>query len=399
MIVCEDVTARKEAEAQRARLEAELRQAQKMEALGRLAGGVAHDFNNLLTAITGYSDLLLAALSDDDPLRRDADEIRKASERATSLTRQLLAFSRQQPLNPVALDLNEVVTEMEMLLRRLIGEDVELVTMLAPGLPPVFADRGQLEQVIVNLAVNARDAMPEGGTLVIETDAGRVPTGRGDRVREVALSVTDTGIGMDEAVRSRIFEPFYTTKEHGKGTGLGLSTVYGIVERNRGWIEAMSVPDAGTTFRIYLPTVLSEEAPTHPTPPSSLRGGSETVLLVEDEELVRSLTARVLREQGYNVIEAAGGAAALRLAREHHGEIALVLTDVIMPGMSGFELGERLRAHEPELPVIFMSGHTDPTVTEHGVAPESDVFLAKPFAPTTLLGKIRDVLDARRRTP
>ncbi len=384
-----EIAEREHLEEARLRLEAELRQAQKMEAIGRLAGGVVHDFSNLLTAITGYSELLIAGLDAADPLRGDAQEIRRASERANSLTRQLLAFSRQQPIRNSLIDLNEVVKEMDSLLRRLIGEDIELVTKLAPGLEPVLGDRGQLGQVIVNLAVNARDAMPNGGRLVLET-ANVPPTGS-DGSTAVSLSVRDTGSGMDDATRTRVFEPFFTTKELGKGTGLGLSTVYGIVEHHRGHVGFSSAPGAGTTFVIELPASNQAEPAAEPTAAPHAPGGSETLLLVEDEEIIRGLAVRVLGGEGYRVLETRNGDEALAVVGAQGAQISLVVTDVVMPGISGYELGERIRAIQPGLPLLFMSGYTDSAVG--GRAPEGAGFLPKPFTPAALLGAVRDALD------
>ncbi|HYT83053.1 MAG TPA: response regulator [Gemmatimonadales bacterium] len=383
------------------KLEEQFRQAQKMEAVGRLAGGVAHDFNNLLTVITSYSDILLEDLAPHDPRRADMEEIRKAAISAAGLTRQLLAFSRQQVLEPRVLNLNAVVTNTEKLLRRLLGEDVQLVTAPAPQLGAVKADPGQLEQVIVNLAVNARDAMPEGGKLTIET-ANAVMDEAYVRDHPLAkpgpyvmLAVSDTGAGMDEQTQRRIFEPFFTTKEPGKGTGLGLATVYGIVKQSGGFIWVYSEPGHGTTFKIYLPRV-AEPVETV-TPPAALGEslrGSETVLLAEDAAAVRAVTRQVLDRLGYTVLEAPNGAAALHLATKHHGPIHLLLTDVIMPELGGRQLAQQLIALRPELRVLYASGYTDDAVVRHGVLTPGVAYLQKPFTPDVLARKVREVLDS-----
>jgi two-component system, cell cycle sensor histidine kinase and response regulator CckA len=382
------------------RLEAQLRVSQKMEGIGRLAGGIAHDFNNLLTAILGYSELMEAQLPDDENLRSSLREIQHAGERAAALTRQLLAFSRRQVLQPKLLDLNEVVSEVEKLLRRLIGEDVKLVTRLHPGLEHIKADPGQLEQVLMNLAVNARDAMPEGGTLTIETanaqlDARFAAGHPGARSGEyTALKVADTGIGMSEDVRSHAFEPFFTTKEQGKGTGLGLATAYGIVKQSDGYITVESEPGRGTTFRIYFPRAAGAATPSGlgERPPLSPRG-AETILLVEDEPGVRRLSRSILEAQGYTVLEAASGDEALGVARSYAGEIHMVTTDVVMPGMSGRVLWDQLRLLRPAARVLFMSGYTDDAIAKHGVLEPGIAFLQKPFTPFSLAQKVREVLD------
>jgi PAS domain S-box-containing protein len=385
------------------RLQEQLRLAQKMEAVGRLAGGIAHDFNNLLTVITSYSDLLLEEMGQQDRRRGDVDEIRKASVSAAGLTRQLLAFSRQQVLEPRVLDVNAVLTGAENLLKRLLSENVSLVTAPAPHLGAVKADPGQLEQVIVNLAVNARDAMPEGGKLTIETanadmDEAYVrdhPLARPGPY--VMLGVSDTGIGMDEQTQRRIFEPFFTTKELGKGTGLGLATVYGIVKQSGGFIWVYSEPGHGTTFKIYLPRVDEPveggRAPVAPT--KSLRG-TETVLLVEDAAAVRVVTRQVLDRLGYTVLEAPNGEAALQLASRHRGPIQLLLTDVVMPGVGGRQLAEQLTALRPELRVLYASGYTDDAVVRHGVLKPGIAYLQKPFTPEIVARKVREVLDLPR---
>jgi signal transduction histidine kinase len=394
-------------------LEAQLLLSQKMEAIGRLAGGVAHDFNNILTAIGGYSDLLLADLPEGDPRRRDVEEIHEATERAAGLTQQLLAFSRRQVLQPKVVDLNALVTDIEKLLRRLIGEDILFATVLQPRLGNVRADPGKLEQVIVNLAVNARDAMPDGGRLTIETrnvqldesyavDHPSVQPGR-----YVLLAVTDSGVGMSEETKARIFEPFFTTKARGKGTGLGLATVYGIVNQTGGHIWAYSEAGKGTVMRVYLPRV---DEPADPVErpgddaPEALRG-TETILLVEDEAPVRAVTTKLLIRNGYTVFEAADGAAALALVDgDKKGvRVDLLLTDVIMPGMSGRELADQLKARRPGLRVLFMSGYTDDAVIRHGMLEPGLAYIEKPFRPPALLRKVREVLQtpsgSREETP
>ena len=381
-------------------LEEQFRQSQKMEAVGQLAGGIAHDFNNLLTAILGNTQLLLRDLPPGDAKRGDVEEIRKASERAASLTRQLLAYSRRQMLQPEILDLNVVVVEMDKMLRRLIGEHITLATVLASDLGRVRADPNQIEQVIVNLAVNARDAMEAGGKLTIETanveldDAfaqahlGAVPGSY------AMLAVTDTGHGMDATVRAHLFEPFFTTKEVGKGTGLGLATVYGIVKQSGGYISVYSETGRGSSFKVYLPRI--ETAADHSATPS--RGGpargSETVLVVEDEPAVLSLSCRALEAQGYVVLRATDAETAQRIVERHGGTIHLLLTDVVMPGLSGRELADRLTVKRPGIRVLYMSGYPGDAVVQHGALPSGTAFLQKPFSPDGLARKVRDVLDA-----
>jgi PAS domain S-box-containing protein len=367
-------------------LEMQLRQAQKMEAVGRLAGGIAHDFNNLLTAISGYSEFLIAGQTD-ARMKRHAEEIRKAAARAAALTGQLLAFSRRQVLQPRVLDLNAVVSDMDMMLRRLIGEDVELVTLLEHELSPVQADPTQVEQVIVNLAVNARDAMPHGGSVTIETV--NVSTDDGDFVE---LRLTDTGIGMTESERQQLFDPFFTTKEG--GTGLGLATVYGIVEQSGGTIEVDSAPGMGSSFRILLPSA-TEGAEEHgpQTPADAPEAGSETILLVEDETVVRQLVAEILETNGYTVLQAADGPSALELLRRHPGQVELLLTDVVMPGMSGPEVAQAVLAMRPGTQVLYTSGYTDSQIGHHGVLEPGIAFLQKPFSSDDLTRKVRAVLD------
>jgi two-component system cell cycle sensor histidine kinase/response regulator CckA len=384
---------------ERIQLENQFRQAQKLESVGRLAGGVAHDFNNLLTVINGYSGLLMEELQPPDPLWPYADEIRKAGERAAALTRQLLAFSRKQVIEVKAVDLNAIVKDAERMLRRLIGEDVELRTNLDPLLGVLMADPDQLHQVIMNLVVNARDAMPEGGKLLIETRDivlnETAAASHPDAVpgRYVLMSVADTGTGMDEMTLEHIFEPFFTTKEQGKGTGLGLSTVYGIVRQNGGWVEVSSQPSRGTTFRIYLPRVEPGPEPSADGPaarPAAHTGG--TVLLVEDQEEVRKLAKTILKMHGFEVIEARNGMEADMLAREYSGDIQLLLTDVVMPGMSGKELCELLRSRRPTLKVLFSSGYTADVIAHRGVLEPHVAYLPKPFTALELVTKVREVL-------
>ncbi|HEX4680417.1 MAG TPA: PAS domain S-box protein [Gaiellaceae bacterium] len=367
-------------------LETQLRQAQKMEAVGRLAGGIAHDFNNLLTAISGYSEFLIEGL-EDGRLRRHADEIRKAAARAASLTGQLLAFSRRQVLQPRALDLNAVVSDMDMMLRRLIGEDVELVTLLDPNVSPVQADPTQVEQVIVNLAVNARDAMPNGGSVTIETtDAG---TDEGDFVE---LRMTDTGIGMTDLERQQLFDPFFTTKEG--GTGLGLATVYGIVEQSGGTIEVDTAPGMGSSFRIWLPRAeAAADLPAAVPAAAAPRPGDETILLVEDETVVRHLVAEILENSGYTVLQAGDGPSALELLRRHSGTLDLLVTDVVMPGMSGPEVAQAVTSMRPRTQVLYTSGYTDSAIGHHGVLEPGIAFLQKPFSADDLTRKVRALLD------
>jgi two-component system cell cycle sensor histidine kinase/response regulator CckA len=394
LALIEDVTAVK-------RLEQQVSQVQKMEAIGRLAGGVAHDFNNLLTAILGSTDLLLESLGPDHPGREEAEETRKAALRAADLTRQLLAFSRQQVLAPRILGLNDVVANLDRMLQRLIGEDVELRTVLAADLGAVRADAGQLEQVIVNLAVNARDAMPRGGKLTIETmnvaldeayvaaQAVVVPGSY------VMLAVSDNGAGMDAATQARVFEPFFTTKPKGQGTGLGLATVYGIVKQSGGYIWVYSEPGRGTTFKVYLPRVdAAVESPGPATVVTASLGGSETILLVEDQEEVRNLVRRMLAARGYHVLAAASGHDALRLTVQHAGTIDLLVTDVVMPGMSGREVAALLAPAHPKMKTLYLSGYTDESIVRHGMLEVGVAFLQKPFTAEALARKVREVVDS-----
>jgi two-component system cell cycle sensor histidine kinase/response regulator CckA len=382
------------------RLQQQVLQSQKMEAVGRLAGGIAHDFNNLLTVITSYSDLLLEDLAPGDAKRDDLEQVRKAADGAAALTRQLLAFSRQQVVEPRVVSLNTVVEGLQKILRRVIGEDIDLTTTLAPDLGAVRADVGQLEQVLMNLAVNARDAMPTGGRLTVETanvehDPEFARHREAAAVRRFAmLAVSDTGCGMDEATKARIFEPFFTTKEPGKGTGLGLATVYGIVKQAGGFIWVYSEPGQGTSFKIYLPQVEAAAERVTAVAGARVPGGTETVLLVEDAAAVRAVTKQVLERQGYTVLEAADGEAAVQLAQRHHGAIHLLLTDVVMPRVSGRDLAQQLGRVRPDLKVLYASGYTDDSVVRHGILESGIAYLQKPFTPESLARKVRDVLDA-----
>jgi PAS domain S-box-containing protein len=382
------------------RLEERLRQSQKMEAVGRLAGGVAHDFNNLLTVITGYSELLLRGLGSGAPERLHAEEIRKAAGQAAALTGQLLAFGRKQMLAPQVLDPNDLIRDMEKMLRRVIGEDIDLATSLATSLGCVRADPGQLQQVILNLAINARDAMPRGGKLTIETSAVTLDRAYVRKYLEVQtgqyvlMAVSDTGCGMSPEIRSHLFEPFFTTKEVGKGTGLGLSTIYGIVKQSGGHVAVYSEPGQGTTFKVYLPRVDEAGSATLAAPATQgLPGGNEVVLLVEDQDRVRGLTREVLSGCGYTVLEAPNGCEALKVVQEHTGPIHLLMTDVVMPEMNGRALADRLASLRPEIRVLFTSGYTDGAVVRHGVLKAKTAFLQKPFTPEGLAAKVREVLD------
>ncbi len=391
LMLVRDVTAQR-------RIEGQLAQAQRLEAIGQLAGGIAHDFNNLLTAVTGYSDLLLADMPPSDQRRHDVEEIRKASESAGALTQQLLAFSRRQVLQPRILDLNESVRSSEKLLRRLIGETIVLRTSLTTPLGAVKADPAQMEQVIINLAVNARDAMESGGELVIETfnqshaagTAGsEIPAGDW-----VCLQVRDNGIGMDEATRARLFEPFFTTKAMGKGTGLGLATVYGVVQQSDGVITVRSEKGKGSSFRIWLPRVMLEPEPLRSSIDAAPPKGKETILLVEDEPTIRAVVQRTLERQGYSVLVAVDGTSALELLGRTPGAIDLLLTDVIMPGLSGKDLAVEVKRRRPGTRVLYISGYSEEIVAHHGVLDEGIAYLAKPFTPGVLARKVRETLDS-----
>jgi nitrogen-specific signal transduction histidine kinase/ActR/RegA family two-component response regulator len=385
----------------RALLEEQFRQAQKMEAVGRLAGGVAHDFNNLLTVITGYSDLLLNKRERMPESHRTAlEEIRRSAERGGALTNQLLAFSRRQPLQPRLIHVNELVLQLEKLLRRLIGEDIELVTIAAAAQDVVAADAGRLEQVIMNLVVNARDAMPDGGKLTIET--GTVHISEAFAAKQlgvspgayVTLSVVDTGIGMDQETQRHLFEPFFTTKNPGRGTGLGLATAYGIIRQSGGAIGIYSELGEGTTARIFLPLVAQEASePRHEETTGQRLEGAETILLVEDEARVRKLIYDVLTSRGYRVLEATRGEEAIRLCRRYAHEIDLCVVDVVMPEMSGPDLVRQLGALEPHLRVLYISGYADEAIVHHGILRTGAAFLQKPFSPDALVRKVRELLD------
>ena len=391
-IIAEDITDRRQ-------LEEQFRQAQKMEAVGRLAGGVAHDFNNLLMVINGYTEVLLEELKS-GAMHQKVQSIQQAADRAATLTRQLLAFSRKQLLELKVVDVNTVISDMERLLRPLIGENIGLITRLSPDAGRTRADAGQLEQVIMNLVVNAKDAMPEGGKITVQSSEVTVRQNfREHRFiqpgRYVVLSVSDTGHGMDKETQSRIFEPFFTTKEKGKGTGLGLSTVYGIVKQSGGYVFPQSEPGAGTTFYIYLPRV--EESPEEMAPPKSQeneKGGCETVLLVEDEASVRELVRETLAARGYKVLEAENGESGLRVAEAHGDGIDILITDVVMPGMGGRELAKRLLQIRPNLAVLYLSGYTEDTILHQGVLGPGTAFLQKPFTLQNLARKVREVLRA-----
>jgi signal transduction histidine kinase len=381
--------------------EEQLRQSQKMEAIGRLAGGIAHDFNNLLTAITGYGDLLLMRLEPTSPLRREATEISKAAQRAADLTGQLLAFSRQQVLQPKVIDLREIVTDVEAMLRRLIGENITLDTQLGEDVAAVKADPGQVHQVLLNLAVNARDAMKGSGYITMGTSLDVVDEARADRTpglkagAYVVLSVADTGSGMDETTKDRLFEPFFTTKEPGKGTGLGLSTVYGIVKQSGGYIDVESTLGEGTTFRVFLPHVEGESAEALVTAeaPTEVSHGTERILLVEDDDSVRELAREILEMNGYTIVEACNGMEALSVYEADEGSIDMMITDLVMPQLGGRDLARKLAPENPDLRVLYLSGYTDSVVLQQGMLDPGSWFLQKPFTPVQLAGKVREALD------
>ncbi|MBN1937380.1 MAG: response regulator [Anaerolineae bacterium] len=395
-----------EQEHARQRFEAQFLQVQKMEAVGRLASGIAHDFNNHLTAITGYAELLLLQLEENNPCRDDVQEVLKAVERSTKLTRQLLIFSRKQTPQPTTVNLNTVIGDMQNMLQRLIGEDVTLDTILDPALKPIQADQGQIELVIMNLVINARDAISAGGKVMVLTRdvyldpnehwfAEGVDDVRLDSTNYVLLQVQDSGIGMSEEVQSHLFEPFFTTKEEGKGTGLGLATVYGIVNQSRGHIQADSVLGQGSTFSIYWPVANGPSVTAKPHRTGmALVAGAETILIIEDEDAVRTLAQRILQHSGYTVLQAANAHTALSLCTQYAGQIDLVITDVVIPGaMSGKELAERLLQQRPHLRTIFMSGYTDEALAAHGISRTDPNFIQKPFNPASLTRTVRDILD------
>ncbi len=403
VMVLEDISGRKRAEIEMAALQEQFRQSQKMEAIGRLAGGIAHDFNNMLTPIVGYSQLAMSTLAPQDPLREDIAEIQKGAERAANLVRNILTFSRRQSLNPQVINLNTVLIDVDKMLRRLIGEHIELVTLPDPGPGCVKIDPSQFEQVLMNLVVNARDAMPQGGKLILETSGVSLPQPSGQAPstlpagRYVMVSVSDTGCGMSPEVKERIFEPFFTTKANGGGTGLGLSTVYGIIKENRGHIFVYSEPGQGSTFKIYFPQAEEETAklPRQHDVISSSQG-NETILLVEDDPAVRGFAARVLSDRGYHVVEATHGLDALRVVQEKADRMFhLLLTDVVMPQMGGKELADRLTDRWNHLKVLFVSGYTDHTALCRGSSASKAPLLEKPFSASALAAKVREVLDCR----
>jgi nitrogen-specific signal transduction histidine kinase/CheY-like chemotaxis protein len=384
---------------ERKKLEEQLRHSQKMESIGTLAGGIAHDFNNVLTAVIGYGNLLQKKLQEEDPLRHYVEQIIAAANRAAGLTRGLLAYSRKQVLNPQLVDLNEIIRKIEKLLERLIGEDVEFKSILTEKDLTVLADTGQLEQVLMNLATNARDAMPHGGNLFIETETVELDE---DSARThgllksgsyALLTVTDSGMGMDETIRERIFEPFFTTKEVGKGTGLGLAIVYGIVKQHNGSVEVESEAGRGTTFRIYLPVVQKDAAETQASVLTPIEGGTETILVAEDDEMVRKLTASVLTQFGYSVIQAEDGEAAVNKFMQNQDKVGLLLLDVMMPKKNGKEVYDKIRIFKPEVKAIFLSGYTPDLIYEKGLLDRGLNFILKPVAVNDLLRKVREILD------
>jgi PAS domain S-box-containing protein len=397
LAVLMDITGRRQ-------LEAQLRQSQKMEAVGMLAGGVAHDFNNLLTIITGYSQLILNNLAPDDRNRHSAEQIMKAGERAAALTKQLLAFSRRQVLQPKVLELNKLVGGLSGMLQRLIGEDVDLRLVLRPDLGRVSADPGQLEQVVMNLVVNARDAMPGGGTMTLETANRELDenyAGKHVGVKPgayVMLAVSDTGHGMDESTRQRLFEPFFTTKGSGKGTGLGLSTVFGIVKQSGGSVEVYSEQKRGTSVKVYLPRIDQPVALESETRRRAVALGSETVLLVEDDDMVRNLVRETLEHQGYRIIDSSSPVEARKIADQFKGPIQLLITDVVMPKINGRELALELARRRPNIKVLYMSGYTDSAVLNSGILQGEVAFLQKPFTPAGLTEKVREVLEGDSRS-
>jgi signal transduction histidine kinase/ActR/RegA family two-component response regulator len=401
VVVVQDITERKQVEREILALEEQLHQSRKMEAICRLAGGMAHDFNNILTPIVGYSQLAINALPPDHPVQNGLQEVRKAAESAAAMVRQLSIFSKRQPENPQIVNLNQMLQNMDAIIRRLLGDRIKLLTLPGPDLGLVKIDPGQFEQVIINLVVNAREAMPGGGKLILETSnvtltqdyvyqhSGMTPG------QYVMLAVSDTGIGMTKEVKAHLFEPFFTTKGMGSGTGMGLSSTYGVIRQSNGYVLVYSEVGHGTTFKIYLPrTEEKTEVQPQPQEEKPLIGGNETILLVEDEPLVRGLAARILRKQGYHLLEASNGSEALRLAEKRATEdIRLVLTDVVMPGMTGRELAERLRVLFPQIRVLYMSGYTNHAIIHHGILGEGMNYIQKPFTLDGLARKVREVLD------
>jgi PAS domain S-box-containing protein len=393
VIAIQDITERKQ-------LEGQLRQAQKMEAVGRLAGGIAHDFNNLLNVITGYGEMLSDHFKEADPMHARVEQIKKAAQRAAALTRQLLAFSRKQVIEPRVIDLNALLADTDKMLRRVIGEDIELTTVEGKDLGRVKADPGQIEQIIMNLIINARDAMPDGGRIQIETanaelDAAYARQHPGARAGlYVMLGVSDDGVGMDAEIQSHVFEPFFTTKETGKGTGLGLATVYGIVKQNNGYISLSSEPGKGAAFQIYLPRVYENPEAAQAREPALPPRGSETVLVVEDEDAVRHVVREALRQFGYTVLDTGDAEAGLRLAETHPGPIHLLVTDMVMPKMSGRMLAQQVQARRSDTRVLYMSGYTDSSIVQQGVLERGLAFLQKPFTLKALAAKVRQTIDA-----
>jgi len=403
----QDITARKQAALEQEKLEAQLRQSQKLESIGRLAGGIAHDFNNLLTVMAGYTHIAQSRLESDAPLQKTLSHIQRANERAAKLTHQLLAFSRKQMLAPSALDVNALTKNLHHMLDRLISENITLTIKLQPSLWAITADASQLEQVIINLVVNARDAMPTGGCIAIETNNVEINGEYLSRHRQldvplgpaIILTISDTGHGMTDAVKAQIFEPFFTTKEAGKGTGLGLATVYGIIKQSGGDIIVQSAPGKGSTFQIIFPATLTKTmVPDAPIAQPLAAGGNETILLLEDEEMVRRLAGTVLREQGYKVLEVTEFKEIFPLVEQHHEQIDLLLTDVVMPEFSGPQLAAQIKKYRPGIRVLFMSGYTDDTVVHHGLQTAQVEFIPKPFSPASLVEKVRTVLDKQVST-
>jgi signal transduction histidine kinase/ActR/RegA family two-component response regulator len=395
-----DANSRKLAEEEKMRLEQQLQQAQKMEAIGRLAGGIAHDFNNLLTTISGNADLALLDIEEDDILRPSIEEIKSASKKAADLTRQLLAFSRKQIVEPEVVQVNEIVENLEKMLVRLIGEDIELKTIIYPDLEPIKADSGQIEQILMNLIVNARDAMQNGGSLTIKTSKIELVESYCEKHpnlkpgRYAVITVSDTGCGMDEDTKARIFEPFFTSKPKGEGTGLGLATTFGIVKQHKGHIEVYTKPDVGTSFEIYLPVFTGKvERQKEQDEYDQLPKGTETILLVEDDEIVQRVAIRILERLGYNVLRASNGRKAMALVEEYDKDIDLLITDIVMPGMSGDELAEELKELRPDVKVLYTSGYAEGAVVNSKVLESEECFLGKPYTQDSLSRKVRQILE------